>query len=253
MVGLKRKRGNVGGYSAGAVGLAGLRPFAVVAPPARRARRAFVPGRDRVGGYYGRYRQGGGGAELKFHDVDLDDAVVANNGDAVTPTINIIAQGVTESTRVGRKCTIRSINWKWRAVIPVVGGAAGFQSDTLRIILFWDKQCNGGTVLDTDILETPSFLSFRNLANSGRFIILCDKSVNLNYLASAGDGAVNDASEMSRQGAFYKNCNIPIEYNNVANDGSLVTIRSNNLGVLLISEGGTCGFFSKIRLRFSDN
>ncbi len=86
----------------------------------KRRRREFVPGRDRVGGYYGRYANGG---ELKFHDVDLVDAVVAA-GFNVTETINIIAQGVTESTRVGRKCTIKSINWHWRVNLPAADAVA---------------------------------------------------------------------------------------------------------------------------------
>lgn len=219
-------------------------------PKPPRTGRRFVPGRDRVGGFYGRYSNGG---EMKFHDVDLDDAVVAGAG-GITATINIIAQGVTESTRVGRKCTIKAIHWRYKVNLPQQdAGGTPLNGDTLRIILYLDKQCNGATAAITDILETANVQSFRNLANVSRFNILLDKLHNINYHNMASDGAgLVSLSNQTYQTTFNKRCDIPIEFNNVANDGSLATIRSNNLGVLLISEAGVVGFFSAFRLRFSD-
>lgn len=216
-------------------------------------RRAFVPGVDRTGGYYGRFS--GRNAELKFHDVDLDDAVVATGG-AVTATINIIGQGVTESTRVGRKCTIKSINWRYQVSLPTqtnVDPAA--TGDTLRVILYHDKQCNGGAATVLGLLETADSQSFRNLANSQRFNILCDKLHNINYAGIGADAAnqLHQSFVISNK-TWYKKCNIPIEFDNSADDGSLATIRTNNLGVLLISTNGICGMSgSKLRLRFSDS
>ncbi len=212
--------------------------------------RAFVPGRDRVGGYYGRYA--GRGGELKFHDVDLDDVVVDAAG-TVTATVNIIAQGVTESQRVGRKCTLRSINWKYQVNIPEVDGAADpAAGDATRVIMFLDKQANGATATVTDILESADFQSFRNLANSQRFTILHDKMVTLNYNTAASLSANTiDQSNVQRNGSFFKKCNIPLEFSGT--NGTIGEIRSNNLGVMLISDAGLSGFASKIRLRFSDN
>lgn len=244
MASRKRSRSD---YSKAAQALVAYRPLP--RPPLKR-RKAFIPGRDRRSGYYGRFA--GGGGELKFHDVDLDDAVIASAG-TVTPSINLIPQGVTEVQRIGRKCVIRQIHWKYQVSLPQQdAGATPGSGETVRIILFVDKQCNGATATVANILESANFQSFRNLANSGRFNILLDKSMNMNYLTMASDGVgfVSHARQV-RDGTFNKKCNIPIEFDNTT--GAITEIRSNNLGVLLISSPGFTTFDSKIRLRFSDS
>ncbi len=235
------------GFSSSAGALALYRPFAPPRPVKRR--KAFVPGRDRVGGFYGRYS--GAGAELKFHDVDLDDAVVATGG-TVTATVNIIAQGVTESERIGRKCTIKSINWKYRVDMPEIDAVATPNTaEEVRVILFIDKQANGATAAITDLLETAHVQSFRNLANSGRFVFLLDKLHVLNWRTLASDNAgVVSSAEVVTEHTFFKKCNLPIEFSSTT--GAIGEIRSNNIGVCLVSKSGTGGFLSKIRLRFSD-
>ncbi len=219
----------------------------------RKKRKVFVPGADRVGGYYGRYAGAGGAVsgERKFHDVDLDDNVISSGG-TVTDSINKIAQGVTESQRIGRKCTIKSINWSWNINLPEVDAAATpSAADIARLIVFVDKQCNGATAAVLDILETADFNSFRNLSNSGRFQVLMDRRIDMNYMGLASDNAgVVSQAQIQHYGSFYKNCNIPIEFDNTT--GAITEIRSNNIGILVISISGNPVFKSKIRLRFSD-
>ncbi len=237
---LKRKRADV----------AAGRTVAIYKAPRRvYKKRRFTPGVDRTGGFYGRFS--GRGGELKFHDVDLDDAVVANTG-VVTDSICLIAQGVTESTRVGRRCTIRSIYWKYRVDLPEVNNVTTPNTiDQVRVILFVDKQCNGATAATLDILETANVHSFRNLANQSRFTILLDKLVNLRWATLAADAANTfDMAEVVTEHSFYKKCNIPLEFSDVT--GAITEIRSNNIGVLLQGLNGTAGFISKFRLRFSD-
>ncbi len=217
---------------------------------ARRAskRRAYrrgalaVPGYTRTVGYYGRT------GEVKFHDVDLDDAVVAANG-TVTASINLIPQGTTEVTRIGRKCTITSIGWKFDMTLPVSANAAGVSSDHLRVMLILDKQCNGAAATALNVLETDDYQSFNNLANKGRFQTLMDREYDLNYITAAGNGTANDWAEAITSDSFYKKCNIPIEFDNTT--GAITEIRSNNLFVLLEGRSGVVGFASKIRLRFT--
>jgi len=225
-----------------------VRPYKrsrVSAPP-------FRPGKDRVGGYYGRYS--GRNAELKFHDVAIDDAVVSATGTVQNAgTINVIPQGVGEDERVGRKCTIRSINWRFSCdQVEANNVATPNPSEVIRVILYLDKQCNGATIAVLDLLETATHRSFRNLANSGRFQILLDKTVTFNALTFSYDtaGSQGDSAEVVREMSFYKKCNIPVEFNGAT--GAIAEIRSNNLGVLLISKAGTGGFDSSMRLRFSD-
>lgn len=241
----KRKR------SSAATALMVYRPYKKPYTKRRRTGAgAFQPGVDRTGGYYGRYS--GRSSELKFHDVDLDADNVAATG-VIEDSINKIAQGVTENTRVGRKCTIKSINWHYWITLnerDAVGTPPN--PDVFRIILFLDKQCNGATAAILDILETAHFQSFRNLANSGRFQILMDKTIPMNYngIASDNNGVVS-SSEVFKTGSFYKSCNIPLEFSGTT--GAIGEIRSNNIGVIFIAEANNCDFDSSFRLRFSDS
>ncbi len=192
------------------------------------------------------------GGELKFHDVDLDDAVVASTG-TITATINIIPTGTTESTRIGRKCTIRNIGWRYSWQMPEQDAqATPASADILRIILYVDKQANAATATVSNFLSTADFQSFNQLQNKDRFITLMDRTVETNYNALASDGAgVVSQGSVFGEGSFFKRVNIPIEYSGAT--GAITEIRSNNIGVLLISAVGIVGFFSKFRLRFTDN
>ncbi len=210
------------------------------------ARASFRKGYTRTAGYYGRYTSGG---ELKFFDLDLDDAVIAATG-TVTDSINKIAQGTTEVTRIGRKCTIKAINWRFNIDLPQSTASAS-TGDVVRVIMFIDRQCNGATATVTDILESANYQSFNNLANKSRFSKLMDKTYSLTAKAGGGDGTTEDYGRVFIADTFYKKCNLPIEFDSTA--GAITEIRSNNIGVLMISLSGLAGFESKIRLRFSDS
>ncbi len=242
----KRKRSP---SSASAFVLGPYRP-----PRPLKRRKAFVPGRDRIGGYYGRYAGAGRPGELKFHDVDIDDAIIGAGGTIENGgTINIIPQGVTENQRIGRKCTIRSIHWRYRLRLPELDAVATpGPADVIRIILYMDKQCNGATAVNTDIVEANDVNTFRNLANSGRFIILMDRTHVLNYATLASDGAgLVSGNSILRQYVFNKKCMSPLEFDSTT--GALTEIRSNNFGVLVIGQSRVASINGKFRLRFSDN
>ncbi len=220
-----------------------------------RARRRVVPGVTRVGGYYGRYAYGGPDGELKFHDVDVDDATVAIGGTIQnTGSINLIPQGITEKTRVGRKCNIRSIGWRYQLELTEqIDGATPPQCDVVRVILYLDKQANGATATVSGILESDDYQSFNNLANSQRFRILLDKTHSLSRrtLSATQNADTFDSAQVFFNYQYFKKCNIPLEFDSTA--GAITEIRSNNLGVLLVGLNGVAAFVSKFRLRFSDN
>ncbi len=216
-----------------------------------RARRkiAFVRGRDRVAGYYGRFRGGfrGPAGELKFFDLDIDDASIAVNGTILEDSCNAISQGTGESQRLGRKCTIKQIGWKFDVRLNQT--TASNNTDVVRVILYLDRQCNGATATVTGILESDDFQSFNNLANKSRFSTLMDKTYSLNMAGLAGDGTTTDSGAKILSGSFYKKCNIPLEFDNTT--GAITELRSNNIGVLILAKtGALCVFSSKMRLRF---
>lgn len=213
------------------------------------AQRGFV----RQAGYYARFqgRRAKETGELKFFDLDFDDAIVVSGGE-IQDSLNKIPQGVTEKTRVGRKCTVKKIALRYNWTLPeqenVGTPTAG---DVLRIIIYVDKQCNGATAAVTDILESADYQSYNNLANSGRFRTLMDHTIYTHYDSLGSDAAaVWGMCEVTGGGDFYKDVTIPIEFD--AATGAITEIRSNNIGMMYISKQGIIGVEAKIRIRFSD-
>ncbi len=209
--------------------------------------RAQQAGYVRTGGYYGRYNAPRSRTELKFFDLDIDDAVVTAAGTIAEDSCCGIAEGTGEQNRIGRMCDVKSINWKYKIALPA--SAVVGREDTVRVILYLDRQANGATAAVTDILESDDFQSFNNLSNSRRFMTLMDRQHTLMSAAGAGDGTTNDSGPVSITGSLYKAVNVLLEYSNTT--GAITELRSNNIGVLLISESGICSFESKMRLRFT--
>ncbi len=190
--------------------------------------------------------------EVKFHDLDIDDAVVAIGGTVAQASCNLIAQGVGESQRVGRKCTLKSINWRFTCGVPEADGAAtAANSDVIRVILYVDKQANKAAAAVTDIVESSDYQTFNNLGNKGRFYTLMDRTYDVNRLGGIGTPADQDWAEVFHTDTFFKDVSIPIEF--TAATGAITEITSNNVGVLLLGKTGTGVFDSKMRVRFTDS
>ncbi len=201
------------------------------------------PGYTRRVGYYGDV------LELKFHDVDVDDAAIAAGATIAQNSCNLIPQGTSEKERIGRKCVVRSINWRFNMVLPTTVTAAE-TTDTVRIILYLDKQTNGVVAGTTDILEAADYQSFNNLANKGRFRTLMDRTYTLTCGAGSGRGTTDTLSyaAASENDTFFKNVNIPLEFDSTA--GAITELKSNNIGVMTLGKSGHVVFDSKMRVRF---
>ncbi len=215
----------------------------------RKGRYGVHRGYTRTSGYYGRFA--GPSGELKFHDINIDDAVIAANGTIAEDSCVGIAQGTTESERIGRRASIRSINWRFSIALLLQANTATPLTDTVRVILYLDKQCNGATAAVTDILEDDDYQSFNNLANKSRFRTLMDRTYSFEPPAASGADATAEWGPLKIDETFYKQCNIPIEWDSTT--GAITEVRSNNIGVLLLSSSGVCTFNSAMRLRFSDS
>ena len=219
-------------------------PKSTYTPKPRKTMPSYRAGRTRTSGFYGRFQQGG---EKKFHDIALDDAAIFTTG-TVTDSHIKIAQGTTESTRIGRKLTIRKINWRYD--LRLNNSSEPSHGDVARVILYIDHQCNGATAAVTDVLASADYQAYRNLANITRFTILLDKSYPMNFTAGAYDGTNDQYTTMTQSYTFQKQCNIPVEFSSTT--GAITEIRSNNIGSLLISRNGFAAFASRFRFRFTD-
>ncbi len=191
--------------------------------------------------------------ETKFIDTTINDAVIAIGG-TLQGSITIIPQGDTESSRTGRDVTIKSIFMHISIDINAIPDSAdAFSSDTVRIIVFVDKQTNGSLVGVTSILETAVYNSFRNLNNSGRFIFLYDKFFVINRLVTPTDGTNTNSSGIAS--IFEKvqiiNKNIILDYTSTS--GALSEMTSNSIGVLYISRLALSGVENFVRVRYTDS
>ncbi len=179
---------------------------------------------------------------------------IANTGSIVG-----IVQGTGENQRIGRKCTITNIHirlcYEKTTIATATLTAAVASHDSVRCIVFWDKQCNGAQAQPLEILETDAYNAFRNMANLQRFVILYDSLFAFNTGAiAAGDGTSNDSQNIHRDLIKRVNikCFIPIEFDSTT--GALTEIRSNNIGILFWSKFANRSNLtgSKCRIRFID-
>jgi len=202
------------------------------------------PGYTRTGGFYGRFGPGG---ELKFFDTAIAFNVDTTGEVPATGQLVLIPQGVTESTRVGRKCVVKSIQARLDALASP--GANATFSSTYAIYVILDKQCNGAAAGATDVFTGTQFTqAMHNLANSQRFVIL-KKIVRTVNASSGASTALNTTLQHIE---FYKKCNIPLEFSSTT--GAITELRSNNI-FLMASAYGTddlVGIAGNIRVRFED-
>lgn len=224
----------------------------VVAPRSAWAYKppTFTKGVDRTAGFYGRYT--GSSPELKFFDTALSFTVDATAEVPATGQLSLIPQGVTQSTRVGRKATVKSI--RVHGTIAMVPAAAATAASAYWIYVIQDTQCNGAaaTVAGGTGVFTSSSLAGANLnlANGGRFRILKKFQCALNSSAGVG-GAMNNAIAIFD---WYSRVNIPLEFDAAADTGVITTIRSNNIFLVAGAEGSddTASVVGTCRLRFAD-
>ncbi len=223
------KRQRRAGYGRGAM---------VVAP-----RRRFV----RAPAFYAR-------GETKFFDTDLD-AVFGTIGIAMeSANLNIIAQGNTESNRIGRKVVLTRVDCKGILTLPA-SAVDTATSEVVRLLLVCDKQTNGAVFAGTDIWETDNWRSFNNLANSKRFRVLQSKIFTLNSTAGSGRGSTDTLSFGEHVVAWKMgvNLNLPIEFDNSAATGAVTTQRSSSLWLVSQATTGMAIMsVSNARVRFSD-
>lgn len=190
----------------------------------------------------------GSGPELKFFDTALSFAFDATGEVPATGQLALIPQGVTESTRVGRKCVIRSI--QIRAEVTFVPAAAATASTICYVYLVQDTQTNGAAAAVTDVVTSTNLMSaMRNLANGDRFRVL--KIFTFPMIASAG--VTTAYNNVTMPWTYYGKCNIPLEFSGTT--GAITELRTNNLFLLAGTDGSsddTPVVGGVVRLRFSD-
>lgn len=193
-------------------------------------------------------RRARAGGELKFFDTALSFNIDATGEVPATGQLNLIPQGVTESTRIGRKCVLKSILIKMNAANVPGAGAQG--AANCSIFLIQDTQTNGAAAAATDVFTGTNFtLGLRNLSNGSRFRILKEWNMTFNPTA----GVTTAWSNTIRHLTHFAKLNIPLEFSSTA--GALTELRTNNLFLMASTDGNEDDLVSvagNCRVRFSD-
>ncbi len=204
-------------------------------------------GFTRTAGYFGRYGLDG---ELKFNDEVLNSTTIAAGTAIFDGSMNGIGQGTSETQRIGRKCTIRQINFRYTLTLNLLTDSAVPTNDVVRIMVYLDKQANGAIATNTDILDGVTVHSFNKLSNKSRFRTLMDRTYSLKVNGASGADATAEWVGDMITDSWFKKVNIPIEFDSTT--GAITEVRSNNIGILVGSLSGRCNIIGNMRLRFSD-
>lgn len=189
--------------------------------------------------------------ELKFLDTSLNDASVSINGSVLIDTLNLLQEGTGEDERIGRKVVATSLHIRYTFVLLAQLGGAVQSGESVRIVVYQDKQANGLPAAVLDVFEVNDYQTYRNLSNINRFNILYDRTHEMNSTSAAMGAVFHTWPAVVKNWTFNKQFNIPIEYSNTA--GLLANIRSNNIGMILFSQaGGRTSFTGLGRIRYTD-
>jgi len=224
-----------------------------VSPAYRRTYYGRTKGYYRKVGNYGRF-QGSGGTEYKVFDQSFSGTLdstgeVLQNGGAVSTGLNIgIAQGTSESQRIGTKICVKSVYIRLSLTL-----ADDSASDSYRFALVLDKQANGAYPTYSDVYSPSGggapaqYLFPINISNTERFIVL--KEWFGDIVNQTHDGTAYGV--VSKSSKKYLKVDLPIDYNGP--NGSVTEVRSNNLilvGASRLDDKTT--YQITTRLRYSD-
>ena len=189
--------------------------------------------------------------ELKFHDVNVIDAVVSSTG-SYQGSLAIIAIGTGDSQRIGRKIRIKSIFAHITLVLSGINDQADRPvGDIVRIIVHVNKQTNGAQGSVTSLLVSSNYDAYRNLNNSNRYRVLLDRTYAINPRTDRTDGTLTDTSSTTVQ--YHKEAmtglDLVIDY--AADDGTLSTNTSNSLNVLFIARSSLTLLDVNFRIRYT--
>ena len=244
-------------------------------PPRKKLARASSSMSEFGAGYNPKavsFRRRPPNGEIKYHDNGAPYTTLANVSTTTTPphsqisSFCLIPQGDLSHQRNGNKIMITKLTFRFGCMIDTNSNATFNSvvqtSSTWRVILYIDTQTNGAAadiddLFDTSIANEHAFDVFNNLDNKGRFKTLMDKYINLDSTAITWDGSKYLQPGVMKEFKKSIPLNLPVTFSGT--DGTLGTIRTNNIGCFIFcnSFGGTTDvtqrkFAYRFRVRYTD-
>lgn len=195
-----------------------------------------------------------------------------NNGNNAAQCLTLVQEGAGFWNRIGRKIAQKSL--RVRGQIAAQGGIAALVEETIRYIIFYDKQTNGviptwNTLIqaydNTGVGITNGTLDGLNLDKRDRFVVLRDRTITMPRTSAvgapssppwgttdAGSGMCGNGSAMIEE--YIKLNNMEANFNATLNPATVAQV---DMGGLFIIAQGTTGaqwfLNATYRLRFEDN
>ncbi len=188
--------------------------------------------------------------ELKYHNLVFSQTNALGSG-ATMHGLNLIAQGDSQSQRVGMRFTIRSIELSLTTVMAQETSVSN--SITVRAILFVDTQANGALPVELDLVTpTDSTNALYNVEERHRWKIYMDRTFVINAPGLAWTGAAEVSSQARKLLKYKKSCNLPIFYSSSA--AAVTGVTQNNLILFLYVNSTSPGSATagNIRIRYTD-
>lgn len=187
------------------------------------------------------------GPEMKFLDVQQSQSY---NAGAQVVSINSIAQGLTNITRIGNKINIKSVAVRFSS-IPVDTNVAVLPN-TYKWCLVLDKEPEAAAVASyNQIFTGNSMTAFRNVGESDRFVVLATGT-----WAHGGRQVVapiySDGGDMSNIVDKFVKCDIATKY--TLTTATQTAFGTNQLLITTIAEQTDANVSQIIdtRIRFTD-
>lgn len=182
------------------------------------------------------------GKEKKFVDTNTNTLITAGQATATGPVLlNPIAQGTDAIMHTGREITMTSVYWQF--FLSLAATSAG--SSPIRMLIVYDKQCNGVAPTIAQILAADQLNSPNNLDNRDRFITLVDEIVEC-----CGTGG---PQSFMRKG--YRKISLPVVFN-ATTTATITAIQSGSVTAWFYQDGQiiTANPVSNLytRIRFDD-
>lgn len=258
----RRRLGYVGALTAGAAAL-GRYGYKWYADPKRR--KAIRKSRLDKARLYSLARTGGTiprnlrwkdtGKVWNYYDYTTSQSC-ASTGNVIA-SVFLITQGDDVQYRTGNRIWVKKLQYHFflqrSANADLKNNMQAITPNYVRVIIFLDTQCNGAAAGVTDVLDSADWQEFNNIDNSRRFKVLRNimmrQDITPVYYGTTDYISGNAATSVAR-GVI--NMNLPIDYS--AAGGAIGNIRSNNIGILVISKEAGSGdtLYVRTRCRFTD-
>lgn len=196
--------------------------------------------------------------EKKWFDTYNTGTTLAVAGSTpIEPCLNLITQGAGESQMIGRRICVKSVEMKFD-LMKEAGTNANVDGvnnqDAYRLLLVWDRQCNGAAASWLDVMENNDYYSERNLENSTRFTILKEWLGTMDQVVFA-DGTDYSSGRQLRAMKKFRKVNIDMEFNAEQTPGTrdITEVRTSNLLIIGASKRGTITYQGRARVRYTDS